>query len=320
MKTRHLPLEPYRLPSLRLLAVFFAAASVALVASAPAQEALVAQYSWKALAGTGKIDAALIHEEAEHGSVCEIVNATSTPLRRTLLTIQAPTITADFYRLDGEIRYSDVEGDSYLEMWSTFPPAKPGGTERSFFSRTLASENQMGKLHGTSDWRAFVLPFDATGAGAHPTRLTVNLVLAGKGTVAIGGIKLWQTGSSATGPAPGNPEVIAGGGWLLPLSLVACLGFGGLIVSLIVTGEWMAAQGRDQMVAQTLGVLTCSFSVSMLVIGIWLRQAQPLALLWVPWLAAGSLGTIVPLLRLFTLRKRYHAKEVRRMTAFDALA
>jgi uncharacterized membrane protein SirB2 len=285
----------------------------AMVASSNAQEILVSQYSWKALAGTGKVDASLVHEEAGHGTVCEITNATDTLLRRTLLKIESPAITADFYRLDGEVRYAGVEGDGYLEMWSTFPPATPGGTERSFFSRTLANENQMGKLHGTSDWRAFVLPFDAAGAGAHPIRLTFNVVLPG--------IKLWQVNSPSAGTSLGKPALFAGNGWLLfPLSLVACSGFGGLIVSLIVLCEWMAARGRDQEIVQTLGVLTAAFSVSMLAIGIWLQHAQPVALLWGPWLAAGLFGVVVPLLRLLTLRKRYRAKEIRRMTAFDALA
>ena len=68
-------------------------------------------------------------------------------------------------------------------MWNFFP----GGGQ--YFSRTLADQGPMMKLAGTSGWREFVLPFDATAPPA-PTRLVVNVVLQGRGSVYLGPLEL----------------------------------------------------------------------------------------------------------------------------------
>ena len=137
----------------------------------------------------------------------KVESATSTPSRVTVLTIEAPPITGPRYVLSGQVRSEGVEGTAYLEMWSYFP-----GGGRSF-TRTLGDEGPMMKLRGTAGWRAFALPFDATGA-PHPARLVVNVVLDGRGTVFLSGLTLGdqaQADLSVPGGALNRLSGVAGG-------------------------------------------------------------------------------------------------------------
>src|SRR5207245_437754 len=93
----------------------------------------------------------------------------------------------------------DVEGSGYLEMWSRFPQGR-------FFSRTLEASGPLGSLRGSSDWRPFVLPFFNGPGGAPPQELTVGVVLPGRGTVAVGPLRLVQFADDE------NP-LAAGGAW-----------------------------------------------------------------------------------------------------------
>src|SRR5262249_27869695 len=94
------------------------------------------------------------------------------------------------YAITGEMKYEGVKGDGFLEMWNCFPPDKPGMFENKYFSRTLDASGDLGKITGTSGWRAFNLPFDRTGSKTKPTRLEINLVFPGQGTAYLGPIKL----------------------------------------------------------------------------------------------------------------------------------
>ena len=96
------------------------------------------------------------------------------------------------YAITGEVRYENVSPGSYLEMWSYFDSPAPGYPEGAFFSRTMADSGPMGKLDGTSDWREFWLPFDATSTTATLNRLEMNLHLTGPGTVHLRNMKLMQ--------------------------------------------------------------------------------------------------------------------------------
>ena len=102
---------------------------------------------------------------------------------QTVLTLDKPAINRPRYALTGQVRYEGIEGIGYLEMWSHFPD---GG---QYFSRTLGEAGPMMKLQGTSGWRAFTLPFDATGAPS-PTKLVFNVVLPGRGVVYLGSLQL----------------------------------------------------------------------------------------------------------------------------------
>ena len=96
---------------------------------------------------------------------------------------ETPPITESRYLIAGEVKYEDASG--YLEMWNTF-------TEGRYFSRTLGEVGLMARLSGTSDWRRFMLPFNAD-PGTVPDRLEINVVLPGGGKVQLRDVKLYQT-------------------------------------------------------------------------------------------------------------------------------
>ena len=70
-----------------------------------------------------------------------------------ILSISDPGITASSYALVGEVRYENVEGTGYLEMWNYFPDGK------TYFSRTLGDSGPFQSLSGSCGWRSFTLPF-----------------------------------------------------------------------------------------------------------------------------------------------------------------
>ena len=120
----------------------------------------------------------------------KISNDNATALQIQLLKIQKPPFTRKRYAIIGEIKYEDVHGNGYLEMWNYFRPSKPGMPEGAYFSRTLGDSGESGKLSGTSNWRRFKLPFDSTGTKESLDRLELNLILPAQGTVYIRAVEL----------------------------------------------------------------------------------------------------------------------------------
>ena len=193
--------------------------SLCLAATAPAQvanpgEELRATYLWEDAAKTVSQEA-LMHQQLIDaptnmgGKVLKISRSGGPPLQVNVLTILHPPITADVYFLRGEVQYVDVFDAGYLEMWNSFP----GGGQ--YFSRTLGQTpgDPMARLSGSSDWRPFVLPFNATGASGHPEKLAVNVVLPGGGTVYLTELQLFQAHAALAPAAPRLPAayVFAGG-------------------------------------------------------------------------------------------------------------
>ncbi len=152
----------------------------------------------------------LIAENAH--TVLKIENESDTPQLFPLLKIDEPSITAHQYELSGEVRYDGVAKDSYLEMWSIFPPAESSGKVARYFSRTLGDPGSgpMSKLIGTSDWRDFSLLFDRTGQTNPPASLEVNLYLAGRGVVYLKALKLREIPEKNPDPGPGMEYQIVG--------------------------------------------------------------------------------------------------------------
>ena len=145
----------------RLSASFpLASRFVALVVGPARAQAPASDYRWDELQRQGRVTAGTVLPPEAGSSFhrLKVESASSTPSRVTVLTIEAPRITGPRYVLSGQIRYEGVDGTGYLEMWSYFP----GGGQ--YFTRTLGDEGPMMKLRGTAGWRAFALPFDATGA------------------------------------------------------------------------------------------------------------------------------------------------------------
>tara|TARA_R110002096_G_scaffold34468_7_gene98422 strand:+ start:1010 stop:1705 length:696 start_codon:yes stop_codon:yes gene_type:complete len=109
-----------------------------------------------------------------------------------VLNVESPEISGEAYAVQGEVRYQDVTGDGYLEMWNHLPIEAGGDTiGASFFSRTLGKSGPMQKLSGNSDWRHFQLPAIINDdSGKKPIRLTINVVLPDTGTVEIRNLQL----------------------------------------------------------------------------------------------------------------------------------
>jgi len=157
--------------------VFLASLIVLNSARLAAADDILARYQWEGTPGAAS--GALLTEGKDQ--YLRITNTNSTCLRVQLLKIENPGISSQLYALSGEVRYQRVQGDGFLEMWNIFPPAKPGGAEAQYFSRTLSPSGEMGKITGSSDWRTFNLPFNAMGAASRPSRLEANLILPGAG-------------------------------------------------------------------------------------------------------------------------------------------
>lgn len=103
-----------------------------------------------------------------------------------LLRLEAPPIDRPRWALEGRIRYQGVAAPGYLELWNFF------GDGSRYFSRTLAESGPMAQLAGDSDWRAILLPFDASGATSPLVKLELNAVLPGGGVVEIEPMRLIQ--------------------------------------------------------------------------------------------------------------------------------
>jgi hypothetical protein len=122
------------------------------------------------------------------GTACSAVRIEATGAAQPipLLRIEKPPIDRKRWAIEGRIRYEGVASPGYLELWNFF------GDGSRYFSRTLAESGPMAQIAGDSDWRAILLPFDATQATAPLVQLEVNAVLPGGGRVDIEPLRLIQ--------------------------------------------------------------------------------------------------------------------------------
>jgi hypothetical protein len=263
-------------------------------------------FKWDELQKQSRISAGtvLAPEPGSQGHRLRIESGTSSPSSVTVLTIERPQVGALRYRVSGQVRYDNVEGTGYLEMWSHFPD---GG---QYFSRTLADQGPMMKLDGTSGWRSFVLPFDATGAKYPPGLLVVNVVLSGRGTVYLGPLELSEeAGASAGLDDAGTLGRFAGMAGGIAGAVVGCIGaLIGVFTSLGRARRFVIAAAISLI---ALGALT--FVAGIAAYGsLWPGSGfYPLLLLF------GFITAVVPLSLLPVIRKRYEEIELRAMRAHD---
>jgi len=280
-----------------------------LAPAAPAAE-IARDLSWASLRQQGALLAGELRPADSSAAFehLEVKNPKPDPRTLNLLKLETPSISKSRYAIVGNVRYEGVEGTGYLEMWSTF--AQKG----RFFTRTLAPSGPMQSLIGSSPWRPFALPFDATGATAPPQTLLVNLFLPGRGTVHVGPLRLVEYTEDVP---PGS----AGGAWWGPRtagraggvvgSLVGCLG--GVI-------GLLAGRGRGRALAMGLVKGMLGLGAISLVFGVVaLFRSQPYAVFY-PLLLGGVLGVGLPLFLIPTLRRRYAELELRKMKARDLSA
>ncbi len=230
----------------------------------------------------------------------------SGPTSLHLLTIEHPPVAGPGYVVAGQVRYEGVEGQGYLEMWTVFPDGQ------RFFSRTLAPQGPLATLHGESSWRRFELPFDQSGALQAPSRLEINLVLPGRGTVWLGPMQLQSwTGASGT---------TLGGWWservgaLFGVMLGSSLGVVGALIG-VLGGRGKA---RRTVLALLVGVIAVGACL-VLVGAAAVASSQPRHV-WYPLLALGGASALIGLVLLPAMRRRFAADELRRIDALDARA
>jgi hypothetical protein len=276
--------------------------AIIFTATARADDQVISTFSWKELADAGKLTAGTLTGAPDNA--LKVENPGPGAMSVTVLTIVQPKITTDFYAVSGEVRYDNVEGDGFLEMWSHF------GATAAYFSRTLGITAPMAKLTGTSNWRAFTLPFNAKGASSRPSKLVVNVYLPGKGSVFLRNLKLVQSTAatqSGAGWSGRTAGIVGGVGGVL----IGCLG------ALI---EWLAVRGKAQrFVVNAVRVLIGVGVASALggLAAVVLRQ--PYAV-WYALLLIGVLLVVIFPFRLRRYQDRYREFELRRMASMDATA
>ena len=183
----------------RLLTV----ALIALTAPVALAGETVREFDWSELRQSGELKAGeVVPAPAGDPAAEELKIANPSGRSRTVpvLEVADPGVGRPAYALRGTVRGESIEGEAYLEMWSAFPGGK------KFFSRTLGTRGPSRSLEGSFDRREFVLPFFVSESSEPPERLTLNLVLPGKGTVTLSRLRLVQY-------APGEDPLKAAGAW-----------------------------------------------------------------------------------------------------------
>lgn len=236
----------------------------------------------------------------------KITNTEAKPLTVTLVTIENPGISESTYFVFGQVRYEDVEGQGYLEMWSVFPDGS------RYFSRTLGAGN-LAPISGSSKWRDFVLPFNAQGAADKPSKLIINLVLPGKGTVYLGPLKLIQSMPVSAGAKASwwnDPRF----SWLGPAAGIYSV-LVGLFAGITV---WFVLRGKARMVITVAWYFFLGVGIAFLILSrIAQMQGQPGDVHY-PLLLTGIIHTILASIAIILTRKYYERWELRKMTAQDA--
>ncbi len=286
---------------------------LSLVATCSAQT-VVAEYDWQKLAQNGQLrggEAASVDGK----SALKIVNRNETPLQLQLLKIPKPPISKKLYAITGEVRYDGIRGDGYLEMWNFFPPLQSGMPQGQYFSRTLGVGGEMGKLSGTSDWRAFMLPFDSTGGSGSPTRLEINIFLPAQGTVFLGPVKLVEYTSSLA-----SMGIASSNAWWSDRAAGMVGGIGGGVIGCLggLLG-WLAWKGQARRFVVAASWLLIGLGVALgLAAVVALSEKQRYAV-WFPLVLGGVLLLGIIPFRLRKFLKHYKDLELRRMMAIDAM-
>ena len=276
--------------------------------SAAFSEEVLREISWAKLKEAGELrEGELVHgQPPAPAEQLKIENPEDGTKSATLLVLDNPGITNSQYAITGRVCCEGVQGKGYLEMWNHFADG------RAYFTRTLARSGLLQDLEGSSPWRPFSLPFTVTPRTDRPTKLVVNVVFPGRGTVYLSPLRLVEYADHE------NPWAVAGAWWadrtghLAGGILGAILGcLGGLIGTL-------AGVGRARRLVLGLMRAICGLGVLFLGVGVAaLLCGQPYGV-WYPPLLIGILCTVIMGGLIPQVRRRYEQTELRKITAIDA--
>jgi hypothetical protein len=252
-------------------------------------------------------------------SVYKIENTNDTQLQIQLVKIFKPRLSTTAYAITGQIKYDNVQGAGYLEMWNVFPPEHPGMPEGRYFSRTLDDSGEMGKITGTCDWRDFSLPFDPTGASGPPTRLEINLILPGRGTVYLTPVKLLKYSAGFSLSSKSDSSNSGAAGWWPANAAPWVGGIGGPLIGLMggLLG-WLSQKGMARVFVLTAWKCAVVFGLVCLIatiIAVIVGQPWFVAM---PLFVFGLVNAVVFSTTWSAARKRYDEVEFRRMASMDA--
>jgi len=232
-----------------------------------------------------------------------IVQGDAKPTTTMVLTLNDPKVPSHEYRFVGRIKYENVVGDGYVEMWNHMP--KLG----AFFSKTLDPEGSMGKITGSSAWRDLEVPFYSK-PGILPAKLVINVVLPGQGKVWIAPLTIQKAEPLPMGADESEetafPWPVAGG---LLSGLVGVLG-----TLLALFGDKPALR-RPAMHVTTL-LIPCSCAALLVGVLPWARENN--VNVWYPLAVVGGLWLAVFATTAWLLRRKLAQDELRRMQALDA--
>jgi hypothetical protein len=264
----------------------------------------VATVDWAQLKEAGKLDNGKVVSGQDGKSArLKIVNAPAGAISIPLCEIESPKITTPGYAVRGKIRYDNVVGTGYLEMWNHFPD---GG---KYFTRTMDTSGPMSTVTGTSPEREFILPFHTLGQAPAPTKLAINLVLNGPGTVEIGPLELIPIDSMMAANAADWWSGSTGG-------LVGGLGgaFMGLMGAVIGV---LTGLGKGKKVVLALSGFIAVTGVLALICGIVAVSTGQSYNVYYPLLLMGSMMVTAGTTCLCLAPGKFRSHELRRMQAMD---
>lgn len=205
------------------------------------------------------------------------------------------------YIVSGKIRYHQVEGNAYLEMWNVLPD---GGR---YFTRTLAPSGTMGIITGSSDWRTFELPFDLMGIRPEYVLLEINVIMPGKGMIELSPMAVSE-------PSPTWFSAQTAGRW-------GGIGGGAIGTLLGLFGAFcgrLTGRGNGRRLIQIGSLAGLTAGGILLAAGICALAAGQPPFVWSVFLIPGIILLILMPLLWHHLTRRYIQFELRKMQAQDA--
>jgi hypothetical protein len=267
-----------------------------------AREEVIRSIDWKALAAARAITSGVVTAD---GAASNLRVTHKGPSEGTfhLVTIDKPAIRSARYAIRGRVKYQEVAAGSYLELLNYIG-------EGAYFSRTLGDGGPMGRLSGSSTWREFILPFMNQEGGPPPSKLVVNLVLKGGGTVEISPLELVQFSGA---------ETMTSAGWWSDRQAGLVGGMIGSLLAILgaAIGALASAGRAKTFVLGTLRALALLGLVSLVAGVVAVVAGQPYAVFY-PLLLIGAISTAVGFTLPRVFLKRYEQLELRRMQALDA--
>ena len=231
------------------------------------------------------LDVTVIENEQSESKTVRVASFTHVP-------------TTSTYIVRGKVRYEDVEGIAYLEMWNVFPD------ESRYFSRTLSAYGSTKHITNTSGFRDFELPFNLMENKPESVTLEINVVMPGRGKIELSGLTISETDNNfAITVALGG---ILGGAVGLYGALLGSVA--GILIPL--------GKGRKYVDGLFLfgfigGAIMLIFGIAAFVLGQPYGVHFPLTFIGI------DLMILLPILYFTAIKKAYEQVELRKMQAMD---